>query len=81
MTELKEFDLVTLRQPLAARGLEAGDVRTVVFVYPEGVAYEVEFVTAEGGTIGVETLRADQVEPFAEQQILHGRKLQPTGRP
>lgn len=80
MTKLKELDLVTLRQPLTTRGLEPGDVGTIVFVYPKGEAYEVEFVAAEGSTIAVETLRADQVEPFSGWQILHGRKLQPTGQ-
>jgi hypothetical protein len=27
----------------------------------------------------METLRADQVEPFAGRQILHARKLEPAG--
>ena len=72
---LKELDLVVLRVDLPARGLVAGDVGTVVLVHGEGEAYEVELVTADGRMIAVETLRAEDVEPFAGQQILHVRKL------
>lgn len=73
--ELKELDLAALKQGLPAVGLEAGDAGTVVFVYDHGRAYEVEFVAADGRTLAVETLRADQVEPFAGAQILHARRL------
>ncbi|MGH2443150.1 MAG: DUF4926 domain-containing protein [Chloroflexota bacterium] len=38
-----------------------------------GGAYEVEFVAADGRTLAVETLRADQIEPFTGSQILHAR--------
>jgi hypothetical protein len=72
---LKELDLAALREDLAAHGLVAGDVGTVVFVHDSGRAYEVEFVAADGHTIAVETLRADQLEPLSGQQILHVRKL------
>jgi hypothetical protein len=72
---LKELDLATLKQDLPAAGLEAGDVGTVVFVYDHGQAYEVEFVAADGRTLAVETLRAEQVEPFTGAQILHARRL------
>ena len=72
---LNELDLAALKQDLPAAGLEAGDVGTVVFVYDHGQAYEVEFVAADGRTLAVETLRADQVEPFTGRQILHVRRL------
>lgn len=79
MTKLKELDLVTLREPLPGRSLESGDVGTVVFVHRGDEAYEVEFVTADGKTVAVETLRAEQIEPLTGQQILHARTLQPAG--
>ena len=72
---LKEFDLATLKQDLPAKGLMTGDVGTVVFVYDHGQAYEVEFVAANGRTLAVQTLRADQIEPFTGPQILHARRL------
>ena len=71
----RELDLAALKQGLPAVGLEAGDVGTVVFVHDHGKAYEVEFVAADGRTLAVETLRADQLEPFAGPQILHVRRL------
>lgn len=53
----------------------AGDVGTVVFVYDHGQAYGVKFVAANGETPAVETLRADQIEPFTGLQVLHARRL------
>lgn len=79
MMALKELDLVTLRGPLPGRSLVEGDVGTVVLVYRDDEAYEVEFVTADGRMIAVETLRAEQVESLTGRQILHARKLQPPG--
>jgi hypothetical protein len=62
-----------LRTDLPAYGLIAGDVGTVVFVHANGAAYEVEFMTADGETVAVETLEANQVEPVAGPRILHAR--------
>jgi len=62
--ELKEFDLVTLRHDLPERALLAGDVGTVVFIYDDARAYEVEFVAADGRTFAVETLTPRQLDPF-----------------
>jgi hypothetical protein len=72
---LSELDLVALREDLPSRGLKAGDVGTVVFIYDHGRACEVEFVAADGSTVAVETLTSEQVEPFAGQLILHARRL------
>jgi len=72
---LREFDLAALREGLPAHGLIVGDVGTVVHVYDQGLAYEIEFVAADGRTLAVETLRTDQIEPVAGRQVLHARKL------
>ena len=48
---MNELDLVVLTHPIAAHGLEPRNVGTLVHVYQNGQAYEVEFVTAEGATI------------------------------
>jgi glutaminase len=74
-TILKELDLATLRQDLPAYGLIAGDIGTVVQVYANGAAYEVEFLTTDGRTLAVETLQADQVDPVTGRRVLHARKL------
>lgn len=71
----KELDLIALRDDLPDHDLVAGDVGTVVIVYRDGEAYEVEFVAADGQTLAVETLKASQVEPVAGRRILHVRDL------
>ena len=72
---LREHELVVLRGDLPAHGLVAGDVGTVVLVHRRGEAYEVEFATANGRAIAVETLTADQVEPVPDRHVLHARPL------
>jgi hypothetical protein len=74
-TLLKELDLAALRRDLSAYGLVAGDIGTVMLVYRGGEAYEVEFVAADGETVALETLRADEVEAVVGHEILHARKL------
>ena len=72
----EELDLVSLRVGLPTFGLEAGDVGTVVHVYKDGEAYEVEFVTLDGHTAAVATLEASQVRPVTRRDITHVRELQ-----
>jgi hypothetical protein len=74
---LRELDLAALRQDLPKYGLISGDVGTIVFVHADGAAYEVEFMTADGRTLAVETLLADQVEEVSGPYILHARKHAP----
>jgi len=57
----QEHDLVVLTQPLSALGLQPGAMGVVVHVHGQGVAYEVEFMRDDGCTLGLETLRADQL--------------------
>lgn len=61
----KEHDRVVLNVPLPfpSERLEAGDVGTVVHVYKDRQAYEVEFVTLDGHTAAVATLEASQLRP------------------
>jgi hypothetical protein len=42
---IKKHERVVLKTDLPAEKLEAGDVGTVVHVYRNGLAYEVEFTT------------------------------------
>ncbi|MFM9959976.1 MAG: DUF4926 domain-containing protein [Planctomycetaceae bacterium] len=72
---IREHDRVVLKTPVAAEGLEAGDVGAVVHVYRDGQAYEVEFVTLDGRTAAVVTLEADQVRPVHKREITHAREL------
>ncbi len=72
---IKEHERVVLTTPILAQGLEAGDVGTVVHVYKDGEAYEVEFITLDGQTAAVVTLEASQVRPVTSRDITHTREL------
>jgi len=58
-----DLDHVALKRALPAHDLNVGDVGTVVHVYRDGAAYEVEFGTADGRTIAVITLAPNTLEP------------------
>ncbi len=72
---IKAPERVVLTIPVPAEALEAGEVGTVVHVYPDVQAYEVEFLTLNGQTVGVVTLEASQVRPVATREITHARAL------
>jgi hypothetical protein len=59
---IKEHDRIVLKEPIPADGLEVGDVGTVVHVYADGKAFEVEFMTLDGKTAAVATVEAAQLD-------------------
>ena len=71
----REYERAVLTVSVPAEKLEAGDVGTVVHVYRDGQAYEVEFLTLDGRTAAVVTLEADQVRPVGQREITHAREL------
>lgn len=72
---IKEHDRVVLAADVTSEGLVAGDVGTVVHVYRDGQAYEVEFFTLEGKTAAVITLESSQIRPVGKHEITHAREL------
>lgn len=68
-----EHESVVLTEAIPAAGLEAGDVGVVVHIHRGGEAYEVEFMTLDGGTLTVETLSSSQVRAARNLDILHVR--------
>ena len=68
-----ELDTVVLIKKISKYGLKEGDIGTVVHVYKEEKAVEVEFVTAEGKTIALLTLSIDEIRPMESGEILHVR--------
>ena len=72
---ISEHKRVVLTEPVAAEGLVAGDVGTVVHVYSDGKAYEVEFTTLAGETVAVATVEATSVRPVTGREITHARAL------
>jgi Domain of unknown function (DUF4926) len=76
MNSIKEHERVVLKCAVSAEGLEAGDVGTVVHVYRDGLAYEVEFTTLQGNTAAVVTVEAAAIRPVHKREITHARELQ-----
>jgi hypothetical protein len=74
---INEHDRVVLTAAVPAEGLEAGDVGTVVHVYKDGLAYEVEFTTLDGKTAAVVTVEAAQLRPVGRREITHAREMAP----
>ena len=72
---IREHERAVLTVSVPAEKLEAGDVGTVVHVYRDGEAYEVAFLTLDGRTAAVVTLKADQVRPVGQREITHAREL------
>ena len=75
MTAIKEHERVVLTKRVPTEKLEAGDVGTVVHVYRDGLAYEVEFTTLDGRTAAVVTVEASDVRPVTRHEITHRRTL------
>jgi hypothetical protein len=72
---IDELDIAVLTCDLPEHGLAAGDIGTVVLVHDEGKGYEVEFMTLDGETIAVATLRGEQVRAVQHDEITHARSI------
>ena len=70
-----EHSRVVLKRPLPSLGLEPGDVGVVVHNYGRGAAYEVEFLTLDGNTIGVSTLKAADLRQASARAVGHEREI------
>ena len=71
---LKQLDIAVLAVDLPEFGLSAGDLGTIVLVHGnEG--YEVEFMTLEGETLAVVSLRLDQLRAIEPREFAHARAL------
>jgi hypothetical protein len=71
---LKEHSQVVLTKRLPCLGLEPGDVGVVVHVYGQGTAYEVEFLSLDGHTIGVQTVEASGLRQASGRAVVHERE-------
>ena len=73
---ISELETVVLVNDLPEENLKAGDVGTVVSVYNNGEAYDVEFVATDGNTIALKTLKHEMIRStFGRKEILHVREL------
>jgi hypothetical protein len=73
---LAEHDRVVLTVPRPEEGLIAGDVGTIVHVYEDGRAYEIEFVALDGHTTAVVTVEVTQVRAVTPSDMTHAREIQ-----
>ena len=71
---MNELESVVLTRDLPDHELEAGDVGVIVHRHSES-AFEVEFITGEGGTVAVVTLRSEDLRRIHAREILHVRSL------
>ena len=72
---MKEHDRVVLSSDIPGSGLQAGDVGTIVHVYPNEAAFEVEFVALNGNTVAVVQVGPGQVRAVRDGEITHARTL------
>lgn len=67
---MSEFDLVVLEDNEANERLKVGDIGTILTVYSEGKAFEVEFVTLTGELVAVETLLPHQIRTVRASEVM-----------
>ena len=72
---LNELETVVINKDIPEYGLIRGDIGVIVHIYENGSAVEVEFVSGEGSTVGVLTLRKEDLRQIARDEILHVREL------
>jgi len=69
----KELDVVVLTEPIAEHSLEKVDVGTVVQIFRQDEAFEVEFVTLRGKTVALVTLKPSQFRGVESRDMTHVR--------
>ena len=72
----KELDCVVLTTDVEEEGLKAGDVGTIVHMYPGGDAFIVEFLTLDGDTIALVDLLPSQARPVTSRDVTHARRVE-----
>lgn len=66
-----ELDIVTLAHDIKDSGLKKGDKGAVVHIYNGGKAVEVEFVTTEGETRALLTLKPSDVSLVIKDETIY----------
>ena len=72
---LLEHERIVLTADIPEEGLKAGDVGTIVHIYPQHVAYEVEFFSLDGNTVAVATVEREQARAVTKQDVTHARSV------
>jgi hypothetical protein len=66
----------SLTSDLPVDGLKAGDMGTVIHIYGNDEAFEVEFLTLRGETAAIATLSASQARPVTQRDMTHAHFLE-----
>ena len=66
---IREHEHIVLIDDLPDDNLKAGEVGTVVHIYPQHSAYEVEFFSPAGNTIAVATVERTQARPATPAEV------------
>jgi hypothetical protein len=66
---IREHDRVVLTAPMPSQRLQIGDVGTVVHVYGDGKAFEIEFTTLASQTVAVATLDSSVVRLVTDLEV------------
>lgn len=72
---ISEHDVIALTQTLPNSPFVAGDCAVVVHIYPGALAYELEFFSGSGDSIGVYTAESNYVRPLSSKDVSHVREL------
>ncbi len=72
--KFKKLECVVLAHDIREHGLQAGDLGTVVEIYPEG-GVEVEFVLGSGETQALLTLNDWDIRKIDQRDLLTTRRL------
>ncbi len=72
---ISEHERVILTTDLSQHRLAAGDVGTVVHVYDDAAAFEVEFIALDGTSIAIVTVEKQQVRKILAREITHARQV------
>jgi hypothetical protein len=70
---IRELEMVALVEDVPEHGLRAGDVGTVVHIYPSGESCEIELFAIDGKTLDVVNLALRQLRPVESTEIMQAR--------
>jgi len=70
-----ELDTVVLAHDIDEYFLKRDDVGVIVHCYKNNTAYEVEFVTGDGQTVALITLKPEDIRLMGHREILSVRAL------
>ena len=72
---LLEHERIVLTADIPEEGLKAGDVGTIVHIYPQHAAYEVEFFSLDGNPVAVATVEREQARAVTREDVTHARSV------